>query len=103
MSEAVLRAKDLNVFYKNRKRKLFSGSKKIQILHDVSFEMEEGEVLAIAGESGCGKTTLGRSMIRLIEPTSGIVTYKGENLLNLSGREMMKRGFTAKARAMLIR
>ena len=78
MSEAVLRAKDLNVFYKNRKRKLFSGSKKIQILHDVSFEMEEGEVLAIAGESGCGKSTLARAIVGINKDYTGELWQKYE-------------------------
>lgn len=74
--DAVLRAKDLNVFYKNRKRKLFRGSKKIQILHDVSFEMGEGEVLAIAGESGCGKSTLARAIVGINRDYTGELWQK---------------------------
>ena len=73
MSEdKVLRAANLNVFYKNRKRKLFSKNKKIQILHDVTFEMEEGEVLAIAGESGCGKSTLARTIVGINKDYTGV-------------------------------
>ena len=77
MSEdKVLRAKNLNVFYKNRKRKLFSKNKKIQILHDVTFDMEEGEVLAIAGESGCGKSTLARAIVGINKDYTGELVQK---------------------------
>jgi oligopeptide transport system ATP-binding protein len=55
---------------------------------DVNFEVAEGETLAIVGESGCGKTTLARMVMRLIQPDSGEITFAGRNLLTLASREM---------------
>jgi peptide/nickel transport system ATP-binding protein len=74
----VLKVENLNVYYKNRKRKLFSGNKKIHTLHDVSFDMEEGEVLAIAGESGCGKSTLARAIVGINKDYTGTLWQKYE-------------------------
>ncbi len=74
----VLRVTDLNVFYKNRKRKLFSGKKKIQALFDVNVSMEEGEVLAIAGESGSGKSTLARAIVGINKDYTGEIWQKYE-------------------------
>ena len=60
----------------------------VQAVDDVSFTVKEGETLGLVGESGCGKTTIGRTVLRLTEPTSGSVEFEGKNLLKLKGREL---------------
>ncbi|OGO40973.1 MAG: peptide ABC transporter substrate-binding protein [Chloroflexi bacterium RBG_16_58_14] len=60
----------------------------VQAVDDVSFTIREGETVGLVGESGCGKTTVGRTMLRLIEPTSGSVTFNGVEVLKLRGKEM---------------
>ena len=60
----------------------------VQAVDEVSFTIKEGETLGMVGESGCGKTTIGRTMLRLIEPTAGSVSFGDTDVFALRGREM---------------
>jgi peptide/nickel transport system ATP-binding protein len=60
----------------------------VRAVDGVSFAVDRGRTLGLVGESGCGKTTVGRSILRLIEPTAGSVTFAGRNLRSLSHREL---------------
>jgi peptide/nickel transport system ATP-binding protein/oligopeptide transport system ATP-binding protein len=80
--------KNLKKYYPVRTGVIQRITAHVQAVDDVSFTVKEGETLGLVGESGCGKTTIGRTVLRLTEPTAGSVEFEGKNLFKLKGREL---------------
>jgi oligopeptide transport system ATP-binding protein len=80
---ALLEVRDL-VKQFSRRRGIFAAASIIRAVDGVSFTIDEGETFGLVGESGSGKTTTGRCILRLIEPTSGEVRFRGEDVLGFS-------------------
>lgn len=88
MGENLLEIKGLCKHF-NLKKSIFEKNKKVlHAVDDVTLEIKKGETLGLVGESGCGKTTLGRTVVRLYEPTSGEIVYDNKNITNLNFQEM---------------
>ena len=89
-SETLVEVRNLRKTYARRST-VFSrdgGGPRFTAVDGVSFAVERGETFAVVGESGCGKTTLARMLLRLIEPDSGEIRFAGRDLLALRGREL---------------
>lgn len=86
--ETLLEVKGLRKYFPIRKGLLRRTVGSVKAVDDVSFALKKGETLGIVGESGCGKSTTGRTILQLLKPTAGEVLYKGQDLAKLSFQEM---------------
>ena len=90
MSDLILEVKNLKKYFPVRKGLLMREVGQVKAVDDVSLSIKRGETLGLVGESGCGKSTLGRALIRLYEPTSGEVSFNGQNFLKLKGEQLRR-------------
>jgi oligopeptide/dipeptide ABC transporter ATP-binding protein len=90
--EVLFDVRDLEVYFPIREgffKSMVSSEKKfVKAVDHITFQIRKGEILALVGESGCGKTTTGRTLLRLEDATGGDVVYKGKPVSSLSGKEL---------------
>jgi oligopeptide transport system ATP-binding protein len=90
MNKPLLQINNLKQYFPTKKGLLSRSMDYVKAVDDISFTIYEGETFGLVGESGCGKSTTGRMILRLIEPTDGEVIYKGQNILDLPKDRMQK-------------
>ena len=93
--QTLLAVKGLKVYFPGQNRLLSRVRQFVRAVDDVSFHVAPGETLGLVGESGCGKTTVARAVVRLVEPTSGSIQFAGRELTELGGAKLRaeRRGF----------
>ena len=90
MNDLLLDINDLVKSFPLKKTKFFQDTPYVYAVNGVSFSLKRGETLGLVGESGCGKTTAGRAILRLIEPTSGSIKFEGQNVARFREHELKK-------------
>jgi oligopeptide/dipeptide ABC transporter ATP-binding protein len=88
MSDVLLEVKGLKKYFPIKKGIFSKTVGNVKAVDDVSFTINRGETLGLVGESGCGKTTTGRCILRLIEPTAGSVTFEGEEVTTMNQQRL---------------
>ncbi len=90
MKENLIEVKDLKKYFPIKKGLFSKTIGYVKAVDDVTFSIKKGETLGLVGESGCGKTTVGRTILRLIEPTAGEVFYDGKNITSIDQQALKK-------------
>src|SRR5688500_7545365 len=88
MSENLIEVTGLKKYFPIKRGLLAKTVGHVKAVDDVTFTIRKGETLGLVGESGCGKTTTGRAILRLIEPTAGSVKFNGREVTEMGGSEM---------------
>jgi ABC-type oligopeptide transport system ATPase subunit len=89
MSSPIIEVKDLQKFFPLSSQGIFSRVKgDNKAVNGVSFSINLGETLGLVGESGCGKSTVGRTILKLYEPTSGSIIFEGEDISKYKNNQM---------------
>src|SRR4029079_9016829 len=88
VAQSLLRIRNLKKYFPVRSGLFSRETGHVHAVDDVSFDITEGETLGLVGESGCGKSTTGRAILRLIEPTSGEIWFRDSNVTDLDDRSM---------------
>lgn len=86
--EPVLQIKNLKTYFPISKGLFGKSTEYVKAVDDITFDVYPGETLGLVGESGCGKTTLGRTILKLLEPTEGQIIFEGHDLTHLGAKEM---------------
>ena len=89
-SKTILQLKNVQTWFPTTKNFFGKATEYVKAVDDVTFDVHEGETLGLVGESGCGKTTLGRTILRLVPAHGGEIIFDGKNLLNLGQKEMIE-------------
>lgn len=90
MNKLLLEVENLKTHFPIKKRFLKKGKQFVKAVDGLNFYVNKGETLGIVGESGCGKSTMGRSILRLIEPTEGRITFQGKEITSLNDKDLRK-------------
>ena len=88
VQQPIVQVQNLSVHFPNRTSLFGKPLSFVTAVNNVSFDIYKNETLGLVGESGCGKTTLGRTLLRLIEPTSGKIIYSGTDITQLSKKQV---------------
>lgn len=82
----IINVENMGISFDSRTKK----GQKVKILQNINLSIGEGEIVALVGESGCGKTTLGKSIVGLYQPTTGVIKYRGKDISQMNKKEFME-------------